>query len=350
MKDKYTFLNKLIENYIYTAPSLSSRIIDFNNLDNISLYPGDYVQGKAWLSSFVYTTTPLSFTPFKPQFKGTIEAGLSWMLNYMPVSKIEIKNQYKLAFLYPYESKGFNIKLSFNNKPIESYNQYMSLMYSKEDYPVENFTILDDNFKPFPIIIPKDMNTETIVDFKGTLSIFNVEKYEVTNLSHTAIFNYGKFIKDKIFCISIEGKESHILPEKFKELKNIKYNVKYGALIEEFKFESEIALPSFIPEIHHEISMKIGFSNDMNNLPTAFTSTPNYTIGKLKAISSCYGQVLFNYGWGNVISLSISCNLNDNVQLEKATSTLMEYKLLVIKYLKEYIYTNYKTEIFLTET
>lgn len=354
MSEKQLVLSKMLENYKYTPPGNSSKVIDFENMNVDSIVPGDYIQGKAWLSDSIYTNTPNSYTPFRPIFKGNVESkgisDISWVLNYMPVSKLNLTlSGFKLAFLYPYKTTGFNIKLSFRNLLLESYNQYMSIMYSKEDIDPEDFALEDFDFKPFPILIPNDIETENIVDFTGTISSFEVSKDEIlSQLNTTSKSNYSNFIQDKLFCISLEENTSNLTTMKFKDFKNSKYNVKYGSLFKEFKFESEKGLPGFIPDIPHALCGTIGQINEVYKSP-AFSSTPNYSLYKTKAISSCCGPILFNYASGNIISLSVSYNLSDKNQKINMENTLSEFEDIFKKQLLEYIKTNFKCDISFSE-
>jgi len=351
-EEKYYIIKKLLDSYKYVMPDNSAETHKFIDMEGDNLNLGDYICGKAWLSSYIYTDSPDSYTPFRPIFKNSNEnqgiSGISWLLNFMPVSKINLMLQNeKLAFLYPYKSTGFNIKLNFNGVDITTYNEYMSLMYSKENYPIDNFHLEDDNFKPVPVLISKDIETESIVDFCGSLSYFDVNSDEITLLlNNTAKSNYKKFIKKNSnpLCISICGEKTHIKNEKFKDFKNSKYNVKYGAVTKEYKIESEVNLPSFIPDIPHAICGKIN-SIDPSFKSPAFSSTPNYGINKTKAISSSCGPVLFNYLQGNIISLSVFYNLNDKAQQLKMEENLSNFFILLKEQLEEYIKTNFKCSI-----
>ncbi|MGE5628288.1 MAG: hypothetical protein ACM3X7_09250 [Solirubrobacterales bacterium] len=350
MSEKQCTFSKMLENYKYTPPGEESKVIDFEILKGINIIPGDYIQGKAWLTTFVYKSTPESYTPFRPIFKGNAESkgisDISWVQNYMPVSKLNLPlKELKLAFLYPYKAAGFNIKLSFRNSILDSYNQYMSIMYSKEEINVQDFSLEDFDCKPFPILIPNDLETENIVDFRGTISLFEVNKDEIlSSLNATAKLNYSNFLQDKLFCISLENDDSYINTIKFKDFKNSRYNVKYGSLMREFKFIGEKNLPGFIPDIPHALCGIIGQIDEVYKSP-AFGSTPNYGLLKAKVISSCCGAVLFNYASGNVVSLSTSYNFNDKNQQKNMENTLNELENILKKQLREYIKTNFKCDI-----
>ena len=342
---------KLIENY-RCFPGISHDVINFEDIENKPLNQVDFIQGKAWLSSFIYTGFSESYTPYRPVFKGHVEnqgiSGINWLLNHLPVSKVNLTlDNSRLAFLYPYKAPGFNIKLSFQGIPIENYSRYMSLMYSKEDFPAESFLLEDDYFKPFPVLIPKNMETETIVDFRGSLCQFNLEPGEITpELDNTARLNYSLFLKEGLMplCINASTGDTSIHAEKFKDFRNSRYNVKYGSIIREFKFESQIPLPGFIPDIPHSICGKIGAIREDFKSP-AFSSTPNYGLGKAKAISSCCGPILFNYVQGNIIALSVHCNLSDKLQQERQLKAMEEFEVLLKEQLKEYMKNIFKTDI-----
>jgi len=352
IEEKFYVFKKLLDNYRHVAAGSSSATYELIDMEVNEANLGDWICGKAWLSSYIYTYSAASYTPFRPIFKTGVEnqgiSGISWLLNYMPVSEINLTlGDYRLAFLYPYKSSGFNIKLSYNDVAIESYNEYMSLMYSKENFPPENFLLEDDDFKPMPVLIPKETETENIVDFCGSLSCFDVDSGEVMDqLDKTARINYRNFIKEnkKPLCISICGEKSHIKTEIFKDFRNSRYNVKYGVIAREYKIESETTLPGFIPDIPHAVCGKIGAIDPAFKAP-AFSSTPNYGINKTKAISSSCGPVLFNYVQGNIVSLSVFYNLNDKKQKAKMEESLSDFFSLLKHQLEEYMETNFKCQI-----
>ena len=351
-EDQFYLFKKLLDNYKSVPWNSSSSIHEFDEMDVNKVSLGDIIWGKAWLSSYVFTGSQRCYTPFRPVFKTGVEnqgvSGISWLFNYMPVSKINLTmGNFKLAFLYPYKSSGFNIKLSYNGIAVENYNEYMSLMYSKEICTPENFLLEDDNFKPMPVLIPKETETENIVSFKGNLCFFHIDSKEIiTLLDKTSLINYKKFVKEaeKPLCISIASKKAHIESLIFKDFKNSKYNVKYGSITKEYQLKADIKLPGFIPDIPHALCENIG-NLDYTYKSPAFSSTPNYGINKIKAISSSCGPVLFNYAQGNIISLSVFCNLNDKKQKLKVEKYLSDFFILLKSQLEKYMKDNFKCHI-----
>jgi len=355
-EDRFYVYKKLLDTYKYMPWSSSSATHEFDDMERTNLNLGDVISGKAWLSSYIYTGLQSCYVPFRPIFKAGIEnqgvSGISWLFNYMPVSKINLTlGDFKLAFLYPYKASGFNIKLSYNDVAIENYNEYMSIMYSKDNFPPENFLLEDDAFKPMPVLIPIETETETIVDFQGSLCYFDINPKEIMlQLDKTAIINFSKFIIDgvKPLCISTLGEKNNINSLVFKDFKNSRYNVKYGGITKEYNFQAETKLPGFIPDISHALCTSIGDLDSTFKAP-AFSSTPNYGINKLKVISSCCGPVLFNYAHGNIISLSVFYNLNDKNQQVKMEKYLSDFFQLLKSQLEEYMQANFKCKISIIE-